>query len=82
VDHSRAIFPRPACGERVGVRGVLATAQHPQVGQSCPSPGSRAAHGSRLLPERGEVIGCVVNSFTGSQAVAITHADFGNEVLD
>jgi len=36
VDQSRAIHPRPACGERVGVRGVLATVQHPQVGQKLP----------------------------------------------
>jgi hypothetical protein len=82
VDHSRAIFPRPACGERVGVRGVLATAQHPQVSRKLPLTREPCRGRLPTSPrERGEVIGCVVNSFTGSQAAAITYADFGNEVL-
>src|SRR6266446_5347786 len=43
-----------ACGERVGVRAVLATARRPQVGQEArPSPGSRAARGFRPLPASG-----------------------------
>ena len=66
----RASVPSPACGERVGVRGVWATAQHPAVGQEvCPSPGSSAARGYRPLPaQRGEVIGCEANSISGSRA--------------
>jgi hypothetical protein len=64
------------------VRGVLATAQHPQPGQkSAPHPVPRRARLPTSPRKRGEVIGCVLNSFTGSQAVAITYADFGNQVL-
>src|SRR5271166_1161599 len=58
MDHSRAIFPRPACGERVGVRGVLATAHHPQVSRKLPL--TREPRRERLPTsprERGEVIG-------------------------
>jgi hypothetical protein len=78
VDQSRAILPRPACGERVGVRGVLATAQHPQPGQkSAPHPVAAPCAAPTSPCKLGEVIGCVLNSFNGSQAVAVTYADFG-----
>src|SRR6266446_6215065 len=57
VEQSRGKLPRLACGERVGVRGVLATAQHPDGPKAPPSPGSRARRGCRPLPrKRGEVI--------------------------
>jgi len=70
VDQSRWILLRPACGERVGVRGVLATAQHPQVAL----PLTRSPRRARLPTsprKRGEVMGGPVNSFTGWQAAAI-----------
>src|SRR5216683_7612123 len=64
--------PRPACGERAGVRGALATARATRWWTgSCPSPGSRALRGFRPLPARG----------ARRLAAAITYADFGNEVL-
>jgi hypothetical protein len=66
VDQSRAIIPRPACGESPrtaarrggrsgdGVRSVLATAASTNGAESGPSPASRAARGSRPLPASGE----------------------------
>jgi hypothetical protein len=54
VDQSRAILPRPAGGERVGVRGVLATAQHPQVGQkAAPHPFAAPRAAPDLSPQAG-----------------------------
>jgi hypothetical protein len=80
VDQSRAIIPRPAWGERVGVRGVLATAA-PQVGQkAAPHPLAAPRAAPDLSPRAGRG-DCVINSFTGSQAAAVTYANFGNEVL-
>ena len=65
---------------RAGVPGASWRRQHPQEGRKLPLTRPRAR-----LPtsprERGEAIGCAVNSLTGSPAAATTYANFGNEVL-
>jgi hypothetical protein len=64
VDQSRAILPRPACGEspgrpsaRAGVPGLgegsLGDRSIHKWGRKLPSPASRAARGSRPLPASG-----------------------------
>src|SRR5260370_10213608 len=68
-------LPHPACGERVGVRGVLAIVEHPSG-----LPLTREPRCARLPTpprQRGEVIGCAGNPITGALAAAITYADFG-----
>jgi hypothetical protein len=83
VDHSRAIPPRPACGERVGVRGVLVTAQRPPVGQkAAPHPVAARRAATDLSPQAGRGDWAAWYFFTGSQPAAITYADLGNEVLE
>jgi hypothetical protein len=65
VDQSRAILPRPACGESprtaarqggrsgVGVRGVLATAASTSGAESCPHPLAEPRAAPDLSPRAG-----------------------------
>ena len=51
---SRAILPRPACGERVGVMGLFPTAQQPQIGKElAPHPELALRAVSDLSPQAG-----------------------------
>jgi hypothetical protein len=63
--------PRPACGERVGVRGLVATTQRPQIGLDLPLTRSRSA--SPTSPRlRGEELGWV--------SASSWYTDFRHEV--
>jgi hypothetical protein len=69
-DPSRRVLPRPACGERGGVRGLLTVAQNP-ANTRAPLPLTRNPRADALIPtsprKRGEVAGRDANSFTSSQ---------------
>jgi hypothetical protein len=69
-DPSRRVLPRPACGERGGVRGLLTVAENP-ANTRAPLPLTRNPRADALIPtsprKRGEVAGRDANSFTSSQ---------------
>jgi hypothetical protein len=54
VERSRAVPPRPACGEKVGVRGVLATAGGQEACPCHEKGGEKSSlfNGKVLIPGR------------------------------
>jgi hypothetical protein len=53
LDHYQKTLPRPACGERGGVRGRSEARSSYDQAQFAPSPEIRAARGLRPLPRSG-----------------------------
>ena len=63
------MLPRPACGERAGVRGLLPVVPpSPAVTEDGSAPHPEAAQLPTSPHERGEVSGGAANSFTRYEA--------------